>query len=809
MTAADLSRATNTDLHTKRRRIGLGCALGCLLLANACPATSTAQTASTSGEAVSAPSESAANLQEVTVTATRRRESIDKVPISITAFTQLTMDEKGIKNVDQLARFTPGLTFGPAGDGLTSSIAIRGIASGVGASTTGIYIDDTPIQARSGTGIVTENAYPQIFDLARVEVLKGPQGTLFGTGSMGGTIRFITPEPGLHEYSGYDRVEASETKNGQPSYELGAAAGGPIVDGALGFRVSAFYQSLGGYVNREPFTGTTVTDKGYNFGDTTALRASLKWVPSDALTVIPSVFYQRQRRNDDYYWLSLSDPSESEFNSGFTLPEPVLDTFALPAVRVNWKLPGVELISVTSFFHRTETRDSDYSNYIFDVFTGIPTPSAPDAGYRVLSADVVRQNSFTQEIRLQSTDATSRLQWVAGTLFQSSRLYTNQYLPDPGFPQLMEAIYGASVQDIFGEGLANGLYSFAIDQWANDKQYALFGQVDYSLASHLKATLGARVARTTLDYHRIFNGPLACVACTGAWETTGGTTAPKSPVTPRVELSYLPNSHDLYYVSASKGFRVGGINNPAIATDTPGCPGGLQTPKTYAPDTLWDYEVGAKNLFLDSRLRTQVSIFYIVWKDVQQSVNSNTCYTASYKTNLGDAAVRGFDFSAELRVTDNLLTTLSGGYQRARYTTTALGPPDNVGAREVIEEEGDSLGVSPWNATLSGEYDFTAFARRGYIRVDYSYTAKDGGETPVRDPRTSAYDPGLLADPALKFLEARLGFRVGGADISVFGRNLLNDTPPLGLYHDGLGDPLYSALSPRPRTIGLTATYAF
>lgn len=803
MTVNSSRATTNTGFCATRRQIRLGCALGCLVLANAWSATAGA-------DAASAPAVPAATtLQEVTVTATRRKESIDKVPISITAFTQQNLDKQGIKNVDELARFTPGLSFAPSGDGLTNSIAIRGIASGVGASTTGIYIDDTPIQVRSGTGIVTENTYPQIFDLARVEVLKGPQGTLFGTGSMGGTIRFITPEPGLHDYSGYDRVEASETKSGQPSYEMGAAAGGPIVDGTLGFRVSAFYQSLGGYVNREPFTGTTVTEKGYNFDDTTVLRAAFKWVPSDALIITPSVYYQRQRRNDDYYWLSLSNPGDSDFNSGFTLPEPIVDTFALPAVRVNWKLRGMELISVTSFFHRSETRDSDYSNFVFDTFTGIPTPSPPVADYRVLSEDAVRQNSFTQEVRLQSTAAGGRLQWVAGTLFQSSRLYTNQYLPDPGFPQLIGAVYGASVQDIFGEGLANGLYSFAIDQWATDKQYALFGQMDYSLTSRWKATLGTRVARSTLAYDRIFNGPLACVACTGAWETTGGTTAPKNPVTPRVELSYLPNSRDLYYASASKGSRVGGINNPSIATDTAGCPGGLQAPKTYAPDSLWDYEVGAKDRFLDDRLRTQVSIFYISWEGVQQSVNSNTCYTASYKTNLGNAAVRGFDFSAEFRITDNLLTTLSGGYQRARYTTTALGPPNNAGLREVIEEEGDSLGVSPWNATLSGEYDFTAFTRAGYIRVDYSYTAKDGGETPVRDPRTSVYDPGLPADPALKFLEARFGFRVGGADISVFGRNLLNDTPPLGLNHDSVGDPLYYALSPRPRTIGLTATYVF
>ncbi len=132
------------------------------------------------------------------------------------------MDEQGVKSIEDVAKFTPGLTFAPSGDGLTNSIAIRGVSSGVGASTTGIYIDDTPIQVRSGTGVVTQNTYPQIFDLDRVEVLRGPQNTLFGTGSMGGTIRFITPEPDLHglfrvlpRRGQLDQERRSELRNGR------------------------------------------------------------------------------------------------------------------------------------------------------------------------------------------------------------------------------------------------------------------------------------------------------------------------------------------------------------------------------------------------------------------------------------------------------------------------------------------------------------------------------------------------------------------------------------------------------------------
>ena len=749
------------------------------------------------------------DLQEIVVTATRRQQSIDKVPVSITAFSQEKMDEQGVKSIDDVAKFTPGLTFAPSGDGFTNSIAIRGVSSGVGASTTGIYIDDTPIQVRSGTGIVTQNTYPQIFDLDRVEVLRGPQGTLFGTGSMGGTIRFITPEPDLHNYSVYSRAEASSTKSGDPSYEMGTAVGGPIVDGTLGFRVSAFFQDAGGFIDREPFNGTGVTDKGMDYDSTTVVRGALKFAPNNSLTVTPSIYYQKQRSQDNYFWLALSNPAESAFNNGYTQAEPVVDSFTLPALNVRWRLDGMDLISNTSFFYRDLTRVSDYSNFIFNVFSGSPTPTDPLPGYRATSDDAVRQNSFTQEVRLQSTAADSRLQWVAGALFQSSRLYTSQYVNDPQLSDLTQALFGAPVEDVLGEALIDGRYSGKIDQWATDKQSALFGQVDYDITSQLKGTLGVRVARTTLDFSRVYWGPLLCTQCNGEPEHTGGSTPATTPVTPRIELSYQPDDRNLYYVSASKGSRVGGVNNPSIATDTPGCPTGLQPPATYRPDSLWSYEIGAKNQFADGHLRTQVSVYYIDWRDIQEAVSSNTCVTAAYKDNIGRAKIKGFDVAAEWRVAQGLSLTVTGGYSDAKYAENAYGPAAANGDRPIIVADGDSLGVSPWNAVVSGQYEFNSFQRPTYFRLDYSYIGKDTDKTPQQDPITNVYDPGLVTDSSIRLLEARLGMRFGGVDVSVFGRNLLNDAPILGVSHDGAGDPLYYATTIRPRTIGLTATYRY
>jgi len=756
------------------------------------------------------PSQSSASIvAEIVVTATRREASIDRIPVSISAYSQDSMDQQGIKSIDDVAKFTPGLNFAPQGDGLTSSIAIRGVSSGVGASTTGVYIDDTPIQIRSGTGVVTENAYPQVFDLQRVEVLRGPQGTLFGTGSMGGTIRFITPEPDLDKYSAYSRAEFSSTKSGDPSYEVGAAAGGPLVDGKLGFRASAFYSDLGGYVDRRPFDGSQGKDN-INYERTTALRAALKYAPNDSLTITPSISYQRRRKEDSYFWLNLSDPDSSRLIAGYTQPQPSDDEFTLSAVNLQWQFDQVDLISNSSYFHRVLDRSSDYSNFTWVALVGDPTPTAPLADYRTNSLAHVAQNTFTQEIRLQSTDTASAWQWVVGAMFQSSALYTNQYVVDPMLPQLTEAVYGAPIQDIFGVGLMDGRYSATIDQWAKDKQSALFGQVDYSFTDHLKATVGVRVARVTLDFSRMFGGPLLCKECTGEPESTGGKTPAKTPVTPRFGLSYETDDHSLYYVNAAKGFRVGGVNNPSVATSRPGCPGGLQAPETYAPDNLWSYEIGAKNQFADGRVRTQASVYYIDWQDIQQSVSASGCFTSSYKDNLGAATIKGFDLSLELRPTDSLLLALAGGYTHARYSANALGSPAaGTGIRPIIAADGDSLGVAPWNATLSGEYQFAAWSHDGYFRVDYTYTAVDDGMTPRQNPINGNYDPDDRADPAIRLLGARLGMRIGAFDVSIFGRNLLNDQPALGRNHDDIGDPLFYAITLRPRTIGVTGTYRY
>src|SRR2546423_5797828 len=216
------------DGRTGGRHAWLGASYVALALLACVPGASRAQQQTEGSEASAGP------LQEGVVTGASRAESLSKVPISVTPLTQESLDERGIKDFSEVARFTPGVNFDNSG---TNNISIRGISGSGGAGTTGIYLDDTPIQMRA-LAFNPDEALPKSFDIERVEVLRGPQGTLFGAGSEGGTVRYITVQPSLTKTSIYGRSEFSSTQYGDPSYEAGAAIGGPLVESTLCARVS-------------------------------------------------------------------------------------------------------------------------------------------------------------------------------------------------------------------------------------------------------------------------------------------------------------------------------------------------------------------------------------------------------------------------------------------------------------------------------------------------------------------------------------------------------------------------------------------
>ena len=276
---------------------------------------------------------STGQLEEIVVTATRHEESLSKVPISVTAMSQESLDTKGIKDFQDIVRFTPGVTIDNSG---TNAISIRGIASSGGAGTTGIYIDDTPIQMRA-VGFNPDDTLPKTFDLDRIEVLRGPQGTLFGSGSEGGTVRYILNQPSLTKESTYARGEMSFTRGGEPSYEAGIAHGGPLIDGTLGYRASVWYRYDGGWIDRVDATDPSVTlDKRANHTETSLVRLAAIWAPSDRWTITPSIYFQDRKTNDvSDFWPLYSDPSSHHYVSANPTGRPTPDTFYLPALKID------------------------------------------------------------------------------------------------------------------------------------------------------------------------------------------------------------------------------------------------------------------------------------------------------------------------------------------------------------------------------------------------------------------------------------------------------------------------------------------
>ena len=393
-------------------------------------------------------------LQEVVVTATRREEELSKVPISVTALTQDAIDSRGIKDFRDMVRFTPGVTIDDSG---TNAISIRGISSSGGAGTTGIYIDDTPIQMRS-VGFNPDDTLPKTFDLQRVEVLRGPQGTLFGAGAEGGAVRYIMTPASTTAADGYIRSELSYTEHGQPNGEVGVAIGRPLVDGVFGIRASLWYRYDGGWINRvDPDTGVII-DHNINYSHSYMARLAATWQPSPSVTITPSFLYQKQDRHDEpTYWPAYSNPDQGQFNTA--TPERIggPDEYYLPAIKLQWDLGKIQLIGNASYYDRKQITayqgtvyDLSYWNALpsgmggpNDSFPLPPKCTAPDdatscSWFPLIDATGIHlpaalrgtqtpntmtntQKSYTAELRLQSADASSRWTWTAGVFWQQAK----------------------------------------------------------------------------------------------------------------------------------------------------------------------------------------------------------------------------------------------------------------------------------------------------------------------------------------------------------------------------------------------------
>jgi iron complex outermembrane recepter protein len=793
-----------------------------VVLANAVAATAAlAQSSSPTGAGGSSSDTGAQQLEDIVVTATRREQTEQSVPISIEAFSAEDLATGGIKNINDLAALTPGLQFAvPNGfSSAFTTIAIRGLNTNTGPPTVGLYLDDTVISSRL-SGLANQgNAYPFVFDLDRVEVERGPQGTLYGAGAEAGTVRFITNQPSLTSYTTQARAELASTEGGRLSYEDGVAAGGPIIPDELGFRFSVWNRSDGGWVNRvDPIPGPGFGDivaRDANTNDKFVIKGALAFKLGSFL-VTPALYYQKQNQDDaQRFYAAFSDADAGVFNNGVGVPERWTDQFIMPSIKVEGALPFATLTANASYFDRNVDETLDEAAF---VCPGLQTPAGSGVfgcgnplgvGYLNSTSQIaftptnLYVRASTVEVRLASKDTPDAwLTWVAGLYYehrQQRDFQTNwdQYAFAQTFPAAPPPTPG-----LLSNYVIQDQHELFIDA-----QYAVFAQADIHLTSKLTATVGERLAHVTVDGANT----------TGITQYTGAPPyvpfhSVNNPVTPRLGLSYQFDHDNLAYAAFSEGYRPGG-GNPQLP-DTGPCATVPRVPNSYSPDYVHSLEVGFKDTVLGSRLQVNTSFFYSQWHNIEQYV-SESCGPYAFNTNAGNAVSDGMELQLRALLTEQLRFDVNVAYVNAYYSSSGYDPvfPQQNDA-SIIVREGDKVGIlpqvnPPWNVNPSLNYStLLSNGDKVHAQVQMLYTSRSPGPFVSQNTELNGY--ALDApDPVTHLYNARVGLTVEKLDLTFFMNNVFNNTQPLSKYQNNGGSNLVTYTTFRPRTIGLTASYGF
>lgn len=644
-------------------------------------------------------------LEEIVVTAERRTESIQSVPLSISALDNSTMERMGISTLNDLAREVPGLTVVSSGPG-QNILIVRGISSTAGTTATvGYYLDDTPIQASSNAALLSARGVvdPALFDLARVEVLRGPQGTLYGSSSMGGTIKYVTNQPDPKQFTAKAGSTVSDTDGGGLNVETTGTVNLPLTDAAA-VRISAFYRHNDGFIDRYPinannYLGTNPAggiDRRVNSENTDGVRAVLRYDLDPTLSITPSVIFQETRLGGPFNFDSPQGNFDHLIQARDTA-EPSVQKTWIGNLTVRKTYDSFELLSSTSYYDRDILLHEDASNVIYFFFS--PTPQS--YVYPVGMTGDYRNKEWTQEGRFTSSFH-GPLQVTGGLFYHYVEAPLESEIPDPpGYDTAFGTPFG-------------GLTFFHGVRHASLREYAGYGEVTYLFADAFKATAGLRAFKVNQTFYQETDGVFV-----GGPATVAGSTSSDNGVNPKFTLSHEFDADDMAYVTASKGYRPGGPNNPAPAAVCGGEVSGLGLSQSeltrYKSDSLWNYEAGAKTRWLDRRVTINGSVYYIDWTDVQQQIDLKCGFNIT--ANFGKATSKGAELEIAATPARGLTLTVSGGYTDATLGNAIPG---------TAAQKGDRLQDVPrWSAALSGEYERPITASTsGFMRVDF--TDRDG-----------------------------------------------------------------------------------
>ena len=704
----------------------------------------------------------ATNLDEVVVTAQKVSQSVVDVPLSISVVGGDDLERTQSLNIQDYVKLVPGLQLNQSTPGF-GRLALRGINTGGVASTVGVYVDETTFGSSSGlaNGAILTGDF-DTFDVARVEVLRGPQGTLYGASSLGGVLKYVTNEPDFDSFEGRVRGSYESVADGDASYSGAAMLNMPVSD-KLAFRASGFYREVGGFIDS---IGTADSDVAEDINGSTVSggRASMLFKPSDAFSLQLTAFIQNIDSDASSSVDSDSLTGETLYG-GLTQSQYVAENTDVSYQVFNataiWDLGFGELTSATSYGENEQKFLVDFTTLLSGVFPGFDS----------FNRQTTSVERFTQELRLASSN--EKFDWLIGAYYNDE---------DGLIAQDVHVVERGTFNDldlpfVLGIGTVDSSY----------KEIAAFANVTIKFTPKFDLTLGGRFSNNDQDVTQISNGLLFGVA--EPTTTPGGSS--EDVFTYSVAPKFKINERMSLYARVAKGFRPGGPN--VIALDAP-----EGTPTSYGSDTTINYELGFKGENEARNFAWDLAAFHIDWDDIQLLGRVNGI---GLNTNAGGAKSDGLEASLMFRPVDNLKLSLTGAYTDAKLT-------DDTDELLVGGREGDRLPYTPKTSyTANADYEWPlADDRAAYFGVSFSHL----------DDVPAAFDPAFVAEndrqrflPSYDMIDVRAGWDFGTVSLELFGRNLGDDD---GKTSDASGNTPNGAISTgviRPRSYGVTVTAAF
>lgn len=754
---------------------------------------------------------------EITVTATKREELLRDVPFSVAAPTQEVLANRGVENIEGIAANVGGFSVQNLGPG-QSQVAMRGISAGQIVrdqpgvkEQVGIYLDESVVSMSLFTPDL------DLFDINRVEVLRGPQGTLFGSGSLSGTVRYITNQPEFGVTKGFAELGGNFIDGGNGGANVKFGFNAPLSD-TVAIRAVGYYNRIAGFIDGvQP--DLSVKDN-VNTGDRVGTRVAMTFAPNDRLTIKPRFVFQRMQtdgwnRVDDYNILAnpftTTRPAVhlGEREEFVQLNEDFTDDFVLANVDIQYDFGNVVLNSISSYINRDILVIRDATSLTASITGG--SIGLPENVYTLDSPlkDATNADAFTQELRLSGD--TDRVKWLGGVFYTHSNRDYGQDLPTTGFTELTgiptQGLL-APTDDLFFSRLS---YNF--------NQFALFGEATISLTDRLSLTGGLRYYHFNEDKKQIFDGIFGNDNNGVSLVSQPGTTSADG-VAPRVILSYKVTDQTNINGQVSKGFRLGGINDPL---NVPLCtPQDLQTfsgRDSWLDEKAWNYEVGTKSSFADNRASLNASVFYVDINDLQATVTAGSC-SSRLIFNVPKARSTGveMDFSATPNPNFDFAVSLIANNSELRSTVEPTSATGIVSGRQLPS-------VPEFQLATAATYQWQAGVWLPYVTASYQHVGDRFTQVGDQDlgtlnllsfepntiggpltQSTFTYDPKL---PAYDLVNLRFGVRRENWDVSFFVNNVTDERALLAFDRERGTRARIFFLTNQPRTFGLTTRFNF